>query len=1147
MATPQLKGLNNDRRYIAEISEDRTTITVFFDTELAPIDVGLADGAASFKIAVVDPRGSYRKFIVPTRVTTQANFAILTLPSFSYRSGFNLVVNYDPLGAIFSEYNGGEGLIIRSAGNEYAAPILSSKRINSVGNMPNTYNLVVPPYVIASSISPIPEISVSANKLSANEDPLDQIIFTLTRTGDTSSSLEVYFSFKGSADGRDYTKNVQAGTSYPYHSILFNAGSPTAAIVVTPKRDASLEQIETLGVNLETKFTSTLNESYRISSVGRYSEVKIIDKTPEVTMNLRKNPVTEDSGESLIFEFQRFGDFAEPLTVYYSMAGSADRSDYRLSQPDKIYFSAGQSSVNLVVTPIKDSIIEPDEEVTVNLIDSPFIKIDNYSETGSIFDDDGPIISVSLNQAFIREDDGKGLYYEFKRSGDVDQPLAFKFSFGGMAYYNDDYVALGLVREYDEGNRFGIAYFNKGASSTWIKILPSQDFRDEPDETVTVSVVPNPSRYGLRSATATATIIDVDPPEISVLLNQASVQEDGSENLVFTFTRTGNLGKALQVKYLVGGTAGVSDYKRSPRVYYDGDGYGYVSFGPGENTAKLTIDPSKDYDLEENETVIVSISDYPGNYVVGSSKSATGIIKNDDILIKVKSGPFYRKYRDEIPAYDKYVGKHLHHFPKQPAIITDSTITLSPGVNKIGVAVTGDRIVPGKKTVVYIHGWRDNSLTGPTTTMVEGLAASPLYKDSQILVVDWKEAANAPIGDNNGLYYSLNKDVPFVSAHNVTKVANYLATWLQELDILPSDTTLIGHSLGSFVAGKTAELIKSRTGDKIQKIVALDPASIGPNANNYDIDFETAGIQAPLPFSLDYSKQSIAFVVSDAFSTTGDFAGNNVHAATADLAYLVDPVGSTGTLDDTLTHQSVVAAYADLARMGRDTSPHSTHKNSLNADGDDIDRGSVIGPVIGPFDFDGVLLTNGVPGKEAIDTRVQGWMTSAPNSHIDALTGTPWNDVISYPDTNVDEIYGLEGDDLISVFGRQVAIGGPGADRFYINNAGNITYKSGSATRIVNQTATIHDFAIGQDKIILPGRRSNYNINYEGGNDYCRLMLDGVSLAVIGTSTNKNAFTVSLDNSTQFEYLNQASTLGTEVPNGWNVTLSGKGHNVPWQ
>ncbi|MFM5955685.1 MAG: discoidin domain-containing protein, partial [Dolichospermum sp.] len=118
----------------------------------------------------------------------------------------------------------------------------------------------------------------------------------------------------------------------------------------------------------------------------------------------------------------------------------------------------------------------------------------------------------------------------------------------------------------------------------------------------------------------------LDLPTITLAVSPSSVTEDGTTNLVYTFTRTGSTTNALTVNYSITGTANTSDYTGAT----PGTGK-TITFAAGASTATLTIDPTADTIVESDETVALTLAAGTG-YTVGTTAAVTGTITNDDLL-----------------------------------------------------------------------------------------------------------------------------------------------------------------------------------------------------------------------------------------------------------------------------------------------------------------------------------------------------------------------------------------------------------------------------------------------------------------------------------------------------------------------------------
>jgi hypothetical protein len=136
------------------------------------------------------------------------------------------------------------------------------------------------------------------------------------------------------------------------------------------------------------------------------------------------------------------------------------------------------------------------------------------------------------------------------------------------------------------------------------------------------------SKYSLRLVNNT---VPAPANNIALLASFNTVAEDGSNHLIYTFTRTGSSASALTVRYTAAGTATFgTDYTAVGVTNFNGTS-GTVTFAAGSNTATLTLAPKSDATIESNETIALTIAAGSG-YTIGTTTAVTGTITNDDIL-----------------------------------------------------------------------------------------------------------------------------------------------------------------------------------------------------------------------------------------------------------------------------------------------------------------------------------------------------------------------------------------------------------------------------------------------------------------------------------------------------------------------------------
>ena len=127
------------------------------------------------------------------------------------------------------------------------------------------------------------------------------------------------------------------------------------------------------------------------------------------------------------------------------------------------------------------------------------------------------------------------------------------------------------------------------------------------------------------------TALDTTQTYVDVTVSPASVPEDASGHLVYTFTRFGpSVASPLTVSFNVTGTAAfAADYGQTGAASFSSS-TGTVTIPAGNNSATVTVNPFVDTVVEANETVTLTVAAGVGYVATPASSIATSTIANDD-------------------------------------------------------------------------------------------------------------------------------------------------------------------------------------------------------------------------------------------------------------------------------------------------------------------------------------------------------------------------------------------------------------------------------------------------------------------------------------------------------------------------------------
>ena len=404
---------------------------------------------------------------------------------------------------------------------------------------------------------------------------------------------------------------------------------------------------------------------------------------PVITLGVSPASVAEDGATNLIYTFTRTGSTTAPLSVAYSVAGTASLgTDYTgiVGSPGTITFAAGSSTATVTVDPTADVTVEGDETVSLTLDAGPGYTVGTTGGVvGTISNDDTsppppttppttpsptpPATPSALPRpTVITAVDLDGFssspsWEQVENAFDNTVSTKYLNSGGPNAGLQFSYEVPTQITTFvittanDVPDRDPATYQIYGfQGGSWQLLtagglqLPAARYTDSAPVVLpslpaltqfrvifptlkgsgTMMQIAELKLYGSQSSTPAPSPAPAPLPVITLGVSPASVAEDGLANLTYTFTRTGSTTSPLSVAYSVGGTAALgTDYTGI------GGTPGTITFAAGSSTSTVTVDPTADTTVEADETVALTLV-AGTSYTVGTSGGVVGTISNDD-------------------------------------------------------------------------------------------------------------------------------------------------------------------------------------------------------------------------------------------------------------------------------------------------------------------------------------------------------------------------------------------------------------------------------------------------------------------------------------------------------------------------------------
>lgn len=408
----------------------------------------------------------------------------------------------------------------------------------------------------------------------------------------------------------------------------------------------------------------------------------------------------ESAGLSLTFDRSSMSESGTATATVSRNSSTASSLSVNVSSSDMseaivdstLVIPMGELSKTFTITAANDSDIDGDQPATITVSAAGH---NLAARTITVTDNETESLTLTINATSISENGGTATG-TVTRNSPTNSPL---------------HVALSSSDSTEAVVPAGITIPSGAQSATFIIAAVNDGIADS-NQTATVTA----SASGHQSASRSITI--ADGIVMTLTRSPAEVAEDGSSNLIYTFRRAGNTSTAVTASFTVGGTATYSsDYSQSGATSFSSSS-GTVQFSSGQTVKTVTIDPSADSSVENDESVKLTLKT-SASYVLGTDTSATGVIKNDDVVqalsMLVGQSPISEGSGNTSSTLT---------ITRNGSLDSPLTVNLSssdPSAATFPSPVTIDR---NKTTVVVLVSAVDNSANGPNNIVTFTASAS---------------------------------------------------------------------------------------------------------------------------------------------------------------------------------------------------------------------------------------------------------------------------------------------------------------------------------------------------------------------------------------------------------------------------------------
>lgn len=267
--------------------------------------------------------------------------------------------------------------------------------------------------------------------------------------------------------------------------------------------------------------TLSASSAITIQPPEQGTTVTIAATTPETTEGQADAPA--------ILTVNRTGDVTAPLTVAYTVSGTATSGSDYTALSGVVTVPAGAHTATIGVVALSDTVAEADETVVVTLGAGAGYAIGSPdTATAIIHSPVRPAVAFAAATSAAREDAGNvQIQVKLNRSTTVETRIGYAVT-GGTATAGIDFTAVA-----------GELIFPAGSTTQAIAIPAVNDAISDPSETIVLTLA-GPIGLDLGSPLAhTLTLLDTQPTRLRVDAVTDTVAENDAGGSAFRFSRTG--------------------------------------------------------------------------------------------------------------------------------------------------------------------------------------------------------------------------------------------------------------------------------------------------------------------------------------------------------------------------------------------------------------------------------------------------------------------------------------------------------------------------------------------------------------------------------------------------------------------------------